>query len=167
MFLFCTMTHLIHGNIFTYGDVYVSNKYRIRVNSEVVEFVRGQGAFGSIYKSISTEYFKIDRDTGSELRVQPFIRVFDEQRSLRLWKGHHFEGWKDGLESALLVLEVCSGSHVGVHDTFFAQEIYETTMGLAKRLSSLFSRRLQILFDDGNKLYLSEDFKKTIKPVRS
>ena len=151
------MTYSVNGNLIVRGEF---PEYDIQVANEVVsEFMRTFGEdFTARYYSRhkTTNYTRDDLGEG----IQPFITVFDKPESLSVYKDLNAPGRK----RSLLFVEVSSGSHIGISDTKFAQEIVSTSLELRNDLQRHFGKReIELYFDDEHRLYLPRQFQELIR----
>lgn len=150
------MTHFVNGNIIVHGRFL---EYDVGLtNNVVIEFLRKNDRYVAKYDKYygTTEY---SRDGES----QPFISVQDKAIELFEYNPNLKKLSLD--EHLSLIITIGSGSHVGIQDTEYAQEIYDTTVCLRRLLQKRLplDRKLDLLFDDERQLYLPSTFKKLIR----
>jgi hypothetical protein len=163
------MTHTVNGNIIAHGKIPEYDSALI--NSIVMEFSKRNGIYRATYDPDfkRTLYSRIETDELDEYRgfsisdsAQPFITVMDKPRNLMRYAGRKKSPLKGNLS---VFVTVSSGSHVGIPDVPYSQEIVDVTLKLHETLEREFPTKTQtgILFDDRHEFYSPSQFIELIK----
>lgn len=153
------MTHTVGGYIFSPQRF---NRRDIdRANQVVAEWMRKNGDYQMNHDALMgvgrCMYSMIDGDGEG---VQPLIDVLNKSVKLSSWIGFDFAG------GGHLGVIVRGGSHVGIHNREDAQQIYDTTACIRRKLGKeMPRRRLEMIFDDRTRMYLPADFRNAIRRV--
>ena len=161
------MTHSVSGNIVV-ADASVGFIHE-KANAFVARYMRRYKQYFSHFSSFSgIKVTKYNLESGEGR--QPFISVYDRPQAFREWATNLDRGTlpnKFSPKNLMRLIEISSGSHVGVSDGELAIDIYTTAKQLRRILAAVSDDLvmgdapdlgIELLFDDGHQFFTPRGF---------